>query len=551
MQVQVISLLISGSLLVFFILFTLRYKNHIEKRNERSRIEQKGKHVEKYVVKESRNIMTEKLLKISKIIDETKKQVEDTVKGKIKLIEGQLKSQDYEIEMIEKGGKEYRISTSGLLSAMPKTKEELVTDIENLKETIAKLESLDTELFDDSSRKVDIGTGMYYEKMSRRFIKIIQDYELDSLEFITIQNLKYHLFKDIRNLKNSDILPILNLMKDTLLIRDIIEINTTLQLIFVRKVDLEFTNPEKVIITFVYDENELTVQELLKLTQWDYIYAKKILNGLINKGILTVTNDAIKIELFKEKAKWNELIENQIKQENLKEEEKLNRQLELMKKLKTQLEDTKIEITSEEQEPISNDIKEELEEIDNLEEDSIPQIKFEKKPAVKILPQSMKIRKKEESQLESDIEDLKEEPPELIEIISQKILSYLENYSIMNGGLIQYEKIKIFILEDDPTITEEEIKKTINQLKELQLIHGSIKLGPFEVYIFKDLKLNSSEKQFIEYAISKKPLKKEDFMKGLEWDEEETLKSMKSLQEKGILRIESNTLTIPGIIQEN
>jgi hypothetical protein len=38
-------------------------------------------------------------------------------------------------------------------------------------------------------------------------------------------------------------------------------------------------------------------------------------------------------------------------------------------------------------------------------------------------------------------------------------------------------------------------------------------------------------------------------MKGLKWDEEKTLKSMKSLQEKGILRIESNKLTIPGIIQ--
>ena len=229
MQAQIISLLISGSLLVFFIVFTLGYKNHIEKRNERFRIEQKGKHVEKYVIKESRNIMTEKLLKISKIIEETKKHVEDTVKEKIKIIEGQAKSQDYEIEMIDKGGKEYRISASGLLSAMPKTKEELVIDMENLKETIAKLESLDTELFDDSSRKVDIGTGMYHEKMSRRFIKIIQEHELDTLDFIPIHNLKYHLFKDIRNLKNSDILPILNLMKDTLLIRDIIEINTTLQ----------------------------------------------------------------------------------------------------------------------------------------------------------------------------------------------------------------------------------------------------------------------------------------------------------------------------------
>ena len=552
MQVQIISLLISVTLLIFYIIFTLGYKNHIEKRNERLRIEQKEKHVEKYVIKESRNIMTEKLLKISKIIDETKKYVEDTVKEKIKIIEGQVKSQDYEIEMIEKGGKEYRISMSGLLSAMPKTKEALVIDMENLKETIAKLEALDTDLLDDSSRKVDIGTGMYYEKMSRRFIKIIQEYELDSLEFIPIQNLKYHLFKDIINLKNSDILQILNLMKDTHLIRDIIEINSTLQLIIIKKVDLEFTNPEKVIITFVYDEiNELTVQELLKLTQWDYIYAKKILDGLRDKGILGVTGDSIKIESFKEKAKWNELIENQIKKEKLKEEEKLKRQLELMKKLKTQLEDTKKEILIELQKPVPNEIKEDLEEIEKLEEDLVPKIKFDKKPAVKSLPQSMEKMKKEENELESEIENLKEEQPDLIETISQKILDYLEKFSIMNGGLTQYEKIKNFILEDYPNITDEEIKKTIDQLKELQLIHGLIKLGQHEVYLFKDLKLNPHERRFIKYAISKEPLKKEDFMKGLKWDEEKTLKSMKSLQEKGILKIESNKLKIPGIVQKN
>ncbi|MBY9004584.1 MAG: hypothetical protein KGD73_11470 [Candidatus Lokiarchaeota archaeon] len=551
MQVQVISLLISGSLLAFFILFTLGYKNHIEKRNERLIIEEKGKHVQKYVVKESRNIMTEKLLKISKIIDETKKHVEDTVKDKIKIIEDQANSQEFETEMIEKGGKAYRLSMSGLLSAIPKTKEELVIDKENLEEAIAKLEALDIEQFDDSSRKVDIGTGMYYEKMSRRFIQIIQDHDLDTLEFIPIHNLKYHLFNDIRNLKNSDILPILNLMKDTLLIRDIIEINTTLQLIIIKKSDLEFTKPESVIITFVYDENELTVQKLLKLTQWDYIYAKKILDGLRDKGILSVTDDLIKIEAFKEKAKWNELIDNQIKKEKLKEEEKQKRQLELMKKLKTQLEDTKKEIKIEEEKPVIKEIKKDLEEEDNLEGDLVPQIKFNKKPAVKKLPPSMKKMKKEESQLESEIENLKEEQPDLIEIISQKILSYLEKFSSMNGGLTQYEKIKNFILEDYSNIKDKEIKTTLNQLKELQLIHGSIKIGKFNIYLFKDLKLNPSEKQFIKYAISKEPLKKEDFMKGLKWDEEKTLKSMKSLQEKGILRIEANNITIPGIIQKN
>jgi len=550
-QSQLISLLFSGSLLAFFILFTLRYKIYAEKRNERIRIEQEEKYVEGYVVKESRNIMTEKLEKISKIIEETKKHIEDTVKQKIKIVEEQVKSEDYEIEMIDKGGKDYRLSMSGLLSAMPKTKEELEKDIENLKDTITKLEALDSELFADSSRKVDIGTGMYYEKMSRNFIKIMQKYKLDSLEFIPIQNLKYYLFKEIRNLKNDDILPILNIMKKTHLIRDISEINTTLQFIIIKKVDLEFTNPEKVIITFTYDENDLTVQELLKLTQWDYHYAKKVLDGLSNKVILNVIDDVITIEAFNEKAKWNEVIENQIHKEQLKEEEKKKRQLELVNKLKNRLEETQKEIKIEEQRPSLEEYEEDFEKYNKLEKESVPPIKFDKKPAVKRLPQSIEKEQKEENELDGEIVNLEDEQPDLMERISQKILSYLEKYSIMNGGLTQYEKIKRFILEDYPDISDEEIKSTLTQLKELQLIHDSIKLGRHQVYLFKDLELTPSEKRFIKYAISKEPLKKEDFMKGLKWDEEKTLKSMKSLQEKGILRIESNKLTIPGIEQEN
>jgi hypothetical protein len=45
-------------------------------------------------------------------------------------------------------------------------------------------------------------------------------------------------------------------------------------------------------------------------------------------------------------------------------------------------------------------------------------------------------------------------------------------------------------------------------------------------------------------------LKKINFLNGLKWDEEKVLSTMKSLQEKGILRIESNSIIIPGIVQE-
>ncbi|MHA1256665.1 MAG: hypothetical protein ACTSPS_13815, partial [Promethearchaeota archaeon] len=53
----------------------------------------------------------------------------------------------------------------------------------------------------------------------------------------------------------------------------------------------------------------------------------------------------------------------------------------------------------------------------------------------------------------------------------------------------------------------------------------------------------------IEYAMNKKPMKKEEFKTELKWSEEQILATMKDLQEKGILRIEKDKVIIPGIIQ--
>ena len=49
--------------------------------------------------------MKKKLAKISQIISKTEKQVEITVKKKIKVAEEQLKLKDTEVQVIEKAGK--------------------------------------------------------------------------------------------------------------------------------------------------------------------------------------------------------------------------------------------------------------------------------------------------------------------------------------------------------------------------------------------------------------------------------------------------------------
>ncbi len=527
MEALIISLVISLVFTIFFLLYSWRYKKHIE--SLKSEIETKDQISSQNVIirEESKDVIKEKLLKISKIIAETEKYIEDDVSQKMKLARAQ--SEGFETELIEKGGKEYRLTTAGLMSALPKSKKELAEDLTNLSDTIEKLEALDQDL--RTEKKVDIGKGMFYEKMSRRFLKIIRENNLDKQDLIPIQEIKYHIFSTVKNLKDEDILPIFNLMKETNLIRDVIEINPFFYFIITKNLDIEITNPEKVVLSFAYDYPNLSIEKLLELTQWDYQYTEKVLSGMKHKKLLEILNDQIIVECFKDESevnKWKDFFNAQIQFEKKKQEEKEIRRQELKKRLKSQIEKVKKEV--------HEDLSElnELEQKDVKTEEKLPKIKFDKKPSVKSLPKKKMIN----------------ESTELDEAISQRILRFHEKYSILNGGMAQFEKIQSYILKKFPDIKEEIILSTLKELMELSLVSSSLTLNEHQIFLFKDIKLTQKEKKFISHALFKKPLSKDDFMSSLEWDEEETLSTMKKLQEKGLIRIEANRIIIPGIIQE-
>jgi len=209
MFVFITALFVSILLLIFYVVLTLRYKIYLEKEEVLAEQRKKEIHIEKFISEEKKDDVKKKLAKISQIISKTEKQVEITVKKKIKVAEEQFKHKDKEVQVIEKAGKEYRVFTAGYKSAMPKSDEELKRDVENLEGAIEKLESFDLSLDNIDAKKANVGVGVFYEKMSRKFNSIIKDYELDKLKMIPIQQFKYHAFTNIKSLKNDDFLPVL------------------------------------------------------------------------------------------------------------------------------------------------------------------------------------------------------------------------------------------------------------------------------------------------------------------------------------------------------
>ncbi len=564
----------------FFIILTIFF--HLFKKRKRLILEEESKEktvdelLDKYVNKEKKDIMKEKLLKISEIIAETEKHIESTVKKKVDRIEKDRKIHEKEFEVIKKANVEYVTFTSGFRSALPKTEEEKMQDISDLKDAMAMLESLDSMSIDISKKNIGVGVGMFYDKISRNFKNIINENHLNDNRFIPSERLKYHAFLNIKNIKNSDILPVLSIMRETKLLNDVIEINPTFYMIVFSDIELELTNPEKVLLTFAYDEDSLTIQKLIELTEWKSSHAEKVIESLKKKGIISIKEDEIFIEGFghpEERRKWNETITIHLNKEKEKEEARFQRNLERRKKLEELIEQKeKKERSKAEAEAKERKVSEKEQE----------NIKFNKKPKIKNLPkinaqeikdkdallgamdaldEEMKDDRIKAAEIDDNSKDLSFEDTieidgetrDLSDLIPEKVLDYHEKFSLINGGLVQFEKLKNYVkqelIEVTDDISEELFKQIINQLKELQMIQDIIKTADFEFLLFNEIKLNFLHRRFISHAIDKAPLMKEDYMKDLNWEEEKVLKTMKELQEIGVLRIENEKIVIPGIIQ--
>ncbi len=549
-------------------IFSLRERLRKRRAKKKEEIEEL---IDKYVVEEKKGILRQKLARVFELITKTEEYLERIVKRKVRFYEDDYEFTKVERDLIKNAKSEYISFFSEFKAALPRTEEQRLLDMKELKIAISILESFDAETYEDKEKIYDAGTGMFYDKMARNFIYIIDENKLTEYGFIPIQRIKYHAFSTIKNIKDEDFIPVLNVMKETNLINDIVEINPQFQIIlFADEIKLDLSIPEKVLLSFAYDEDLLNFQKLVELTEWKENYANSVIEGLKEKGIITIENDIITVENFgsiEERIEWNKIIQDKVRKEKYKEEKKRQRQLERAAQLQRKLaKKSDIEITDE---PIYEPEKEEI----------LREIKFKEKPSVKdlvllkddakitseVIQQDQENKKKDD--LTSVIEALDKimpsdisttngsehgeiETQDIQDLVAEEILNYHERFSLINGGFSQYEKIKQYLDQELESVPEDLVKKMLEQLKELELIFDSITIGYHDFYLFNDITLTDDDKYFIQFAINKKPMITEQFIQGLNWDENRILETMKSLQEKSILKIEKNLIIIPGIIQK-
>ena len=173
-----LAITISILFLAFYILLTFWYRFYLSKFEMVKEQTKLDAQIDKYIPEEKRNEMREKLDQISDIIRETEKSLEQEIKEKVKAAKSQDKAVVDESLIIEQAEKEYLIHSADFSSAMPKTEEELQTDMQKLKESIDTLESLDKGYYLTELKKADVGIGMFYDKITRKFQQIIEEQQL-------------------------------------------------------------------------------------------------------------------------------------------------------------------------------------------------------------------------------------------------------------------------------------------------------------------------------------------------------------------------------------
>ena len=532
---------VSTSVLNLILFFKKSYQKKPEEKEEAKEKDSIDKIFDKFVIDENKDLMKEKLSEISKIVKKAEDEVDEKVRKKIKIAVSHYRATHKESKQISKAGKQYDSFESRLNSAMPKSEEELLKDMDDLKSAISILESYDKEPYNKVPKRQDPGIGIFYDKMARQFKSLIDEQKLFKYLIVPIQRLKYYAFLSILNIKDSDIIPILKVMKETKLINDIIDINPSFQVIKFSDIELNLSFAEKVLLSLAYDEDLMTKEKLIDLTEWTAEYVNKTIKSLVDKGLATILDDKIIVGGFgqyKDRIDWKTKIEEIIGQEKTKEEEKVQRQTEKKEKLKQQL--SKVE-------------KEELSKLKGKRESKTKDEKSKKVQEIKdkdalvgvmealddIMPTKSKLEKSNNQTSELSLEDL----------VPEKILNYHESFSIVNGGFVQYDKLKEFLNSEIENVPENLIKSVLEKLIMLQMIHNSIKIGEKEFYLFNKLRFNEDEKMIIQISLDNNPQEKK-FYDSLKWEEERILKAMKSLQKKGILRIENNKIIIPGIIQK-
>ncbi|MHA1820952.1 MAG: hypothetical protein ACTSVC_10800 [Promethearchaeota archaeon] len=345
MDIQMLMLIYNLLMLGIFILVIVFAKKMIKSYHIFSKERIKEENIEKILkrfyggkkLEEERK----KVLEVQRFKERIEKEIEEKIKASTRMAMKSLKMAKPEEDLIEEGGRLLTSFSSGLISAMPRTKQERKKDMEDLLNAVKALEDMDRDHYYKETKDAteDLGRGMHFYRITNQLRKIIRKEKLlKESPFYCFDKIIYLGLVNIKNISRKDLIDALPYLKDAGLIKNYIEINSQLYVIN-DDPELKFSNPEKVILGLAHEKEILTLSILMEETGWDEIYAKKIIKDLERKGVVIFADNVIQVKGFEtreEKARRTELEKEIEEKKKKKKARKEKEQLRLKRELEIQ-----------------------------------------------------------------------------------------------------------------------------------------------------------------------------------------------------------------------
>ena len=138
---------------------------------------------------------------------------------------------------------------------------------------------------DDTKPEMEMGKGMLYDSISRKLDKIIKEEKWNKKILNQEEKLEKKAFEKVKHLEHQDFIETLNVMQEIGNFNSIIEINPQTKLLIFTKDPIIFNSAEKVMISLIADNPNITIEKIKKITTWSGNYLNESLRELEEKGI--------------------------------------------------------------------------------------------------------------------------------------------------------------------------------------------------------------------------------------------------------------------------
>ncbi len=397
MDYTTLSIVLNLAAFGFFWFFFQLYKRQMVKKQERNldimKTDKVSKTIDRFFLAEEREAQRQKHAQIERYIKEVEASIAQKIKQKEMRAKKEYAIKKSETGIIKSAGQEYFALSTGLRSAAPKDENERKRDMGDLMDAMKSLEALDKDALAQNAKDSSItgmGKGMMYDRFIKKLVKIIKDNNYKEKQYIQQDILEFEAIKAISGITHEMFCTSIQMMVKTGDIKGIIEISPQLSLLLFSNITIEFSKPEKVVLTYLAEAtSQFTLQDLLTKTQWNVDHANRTIKKLIDKGLIKFHDDVIEAIGF-ESVQEREIRLNELKKIKLEQKQKEEEKRQKLEKMK-QEEELRLQMELEKER-----LRKELEQKE-LEEKK-------RKEQEKLIKDQEEAKKKEEERLKRDEE---------------------------------------------------------------------------------------------------------------------------------------------------